>query len=293
MVPSQTPETPLRPIRRRRHRSSVAAAVALTSWLLISATGHVSPATARSCQTVTIGTGSVSPGSGTTSTNFRFTVPVSDRTGTAPSWVRVRVNGTSTDLAPGGSDWKGGVTFSGIRSLPPGTWGYAFSVRAGGTTCTSTSVEPAAVVVIAPTSAEPTAKRTARPTAGPTAKATPKPSRKPTKATPKPSGKPGASKTPRPAGSVAAEPTPGATVVVPSHPVVTPRPSPSSPPHPPGGGTAGAGSGDGGSGSAPGIDAAVAFGPVTDPLVAWLVSTFGGVLLLLFLMRRGMGDPTA
>jgi hypothetical protein len=239
MVASQTPETPLRRISRRRHRSSVAAAVALASWLMLSPTGSVETAAAK-------------------------------------------------------------------PPLPVGTGVYTFSVGADGTTCTWTTVLPAAVGVAAPASAKPTDKLTpeptanptagptARPTARPTAKVTPKPSRKPTKAMPKPSAKPIASKTPRPAHSVTVEPTPGETVVVPSRPVVTARPSPSSTPRPPGGGTAGSGSGEGGSGSTPGVDAAIgAFGMVTEPLVAWLLSTFGGVLLLLFLMQRGMSDPTA
>ena len=94
-----------------------------------SLTGFVSPALARTCGSLTIEDGTVSPGTGTPSTTFTFAVTVSDTDGNAPTWVRLRVRGTWSDLAPTGSDWTGGVVFTGTRSLPVGSWGYTFRAR--------------------------------------------------------------------------------------------------------------------------------------------------------------------
>ena len=96
------------------------------------------------------------PGTGTTATTYRFTVTVSDKSGTAPAWVRVRVNGTTSDLSAGGTNFKAGVDFSGTRTLPAGTWPYSFVVGiGGGTTCSFSGVDPATVVVTAPADPKP------------------------------------------------------------------------------------------------------------------------------------------
>ena len=75
-------------------------------------------------------------GAATPSTTFTFRLTVADKTGATPAWVRVQVNGSTSDLAGGGTNFKAGVVFSGTRSLPVGTWPYSFAVRSGGTTCT-------------------------------------------------------------------------------------------------------------------------------------------------------------
>ena len=118
--------------RRRDRRTWLVGALALAGWLTASLTGFASPALARTCGSITITGGTVSPGTGTPTTTFTFAVTVSDTTGTAPAWVRVRVHGTWSDLAPTGSDWTGGVLYTGTRELPVGSWGYVFRARTSG-----------------------------------------------------------------------------------------------------------------------------------------------------------------
>jgi hypothetical protein len=85
---------------------------------------------ASKCGTITIDQGSATPGSGTTSTNFLFSVHVMDISGKAPAWVRVDFpNGSYKDLTASGSDHAAGVIFSGARQLPVGTWSYTFTSR--------------------------------------------------------------------------------------------------------------------------------------------------------------------
>ena len=215
--------------RRHDRRTWLVGALALAGWLTASLTGFASPVVARTCGTLTITGGTVSPGTGSPSTTFTFSVTVSDTTGNAPAWVRVRVRGTWSDLAPTGSDWAGGVVFKGTRSLPAGSWGYTFRARSsGGINCDHTQVDPARVVVTAPPpptptptptptpaptptptpkpTAKPTAKPTPRPTARPTARATPKPTKKP-------AAKPTAKPTPKPTKKPAAKPTPASTAI--------------------------------------------------------------------------------
>ena len=140
---------------------SLVGALALTSWLAMPLVGFVAPVEAKSCATLNIRLGTVSPGTGTTATTFRFTVTVSDKSGAAPASVRVRVNGTTSNLSGGGTNFKAGVAFSGTRKLPAGTWPYSFVVGlGGGTTCSFSGVVPASVVVTAPP--KPTPKPTAQ-----------------------------------------------------------------------------------------------------------------------------------
>ena len=158
--------------------------MALTSWIALSLVGFASPVEAKSCATLTLGPGIVSPGSGPPSTTFTFSLTVADKTGATPAWVRLQVNGSSSDLATGGTNFKAGVVFSGTRTLPVGTWPYSFAVRSGGTTCTFTGAVPATVVVVAPPTPKPTPpprpSPRRNPTPKPTPKATPKPTPKPT-----------------------------------------------------------------------------------------------------------------
>jgi hypothetical protein len=109
------------PSPRYRIGRSLAGALALTSWLVLSSIGAATPVLARTCGTVTIENGTVTPGVGTTETTFTFSVRVSDTTGAAPSWVRVRVNGVWSPLEGTGTDYGAGVIYSGTRKLPAGT----------------------------------------------------------------------------------------------------------------------------------------------------------------------------
>ena len=281
---------------------SLFGAITLLSWFGVSLAGFASPVDAKPCPTLTLGPGLVSPGTGTVTTSYRFSVTVVDKSGTAPSWVRLRVNGTSIDLSPSGANFKAGVVFSGARTLPVGRWPYSFSVRSGGATCTFAGVVPAAVVVAAPKptpkpTAKPTPKPTARPTPKPTARPTPratakptaKPTPKPVKATPKPTPKPGSTKTPRPTATSTPTPASSPSAVAASvAPTSTPSASPT--PRPVTGGAAGGGSDGGGFDPQLTIDAPGLVAGVTNPLVAWLVTTVGGVLLFLFLVRRPRKD---
>src|SRR5438876_5455806 len=99
----------------------------------------VSEVLASKCGTITIDQGSATPGSGTTSTNFLFSVHVIETSGKAPAWVRVRFpNGSYKDLTASGSDYAAGVIFSGARQLPVGTWSYTFTIpMKNGKTCSA------------------------------------------------------------------------------------------------------------------------------------------------------------
>ena len=68
--------------------------MALASWIALSLVGFASPVEAKSCATLTLGPGIVSPGSGAPSTTFTFSLTVVDKTGATPAWVRVQVNGS-------------------------------------------------------------------------------------------------------------------------------------------------------------------------------------------------------
>jgi hypothetical protein len=277
---------------------SLVGAFALTSWLTASLAGFASPVDAKACPTLNIGPGTVSPGTGTTSATYTFTVTVADKTGTPPAWVRVVVNGAASNLTAGGTNFKAGVAFSGARRLPVGTWPYSFDVRTGGgNTCTFAGVAPAAVVVVPPPTPKPTAKPTPKPTPRPTAKPTPKPTAKPNpkpaKSTPKPTAKPGSTNSPRPTATatpeaaVTASPTasePGAT------PMPTPTASASPTPTSAAGGATGSGPSGGDLGMQLSLDVGGIFAGVTNPLVAWLMTSVGGVLLFLFLVRRPHSD---
>src|SRR5262245_9367595 len=93
--------------------------LSLVAALLVSVMGlGAGSALARTCGTLTIGNGAASPGSGTTATTFNFSVKVTDTTGAAPESVRLRINGTWTDLSPNGSEFAAGVTYTGSRKLP-------------------------------------------------------------------------------------------------------------------------------------------------------------------------------
>src|SRR6476646_8451921 len=103
---------------RHRFRNRFVGAFAVTTLVVASMAWFPATVAARTCGTLTINNGTVNPGSGTTSTQFTFTVKVADTSGAAPQWVRVNVNGTSTALTATGSNFVSGVTFSLKRTLP-------------------------------------------------------------------------------------------------------------------------------------------------------------------------------
>ncbi len=292
----------MRGIEQHRTRTSLGGALALTGWFALSLIGFASPVDAKSCATLTVGPGTASPGSGSPSTTFTFSITVADKTGATPTWVRLQINGTTSNLATGGTNIKAGVVYSGTRTLPVGTWPYSFAVRSGGTTCTFTGAAPATVVVVAPPTPKPTPPSTPKPTSQPTPKvtprptpkatpkATPRPSRKPGKATPKPTAKPTPTDSPRstdPASTGPATASPGAPSEPGSTPIPTPTPSPTRRP------LAGGGTGPGPDGGGFGdlnVDASGLIGDFTTPLVVWLMTTVGGVWFFLFLVRRPQRD---
>jgi Bacterial SH3 domain len=292
--------------RGRDRRTWLVGAFALAGLLTASLTGFASPALARTCGSLTITGGTVSPGTGSPTTTFTFAVTVSDTTGSPPTWVRVRVQGTWSDLAPTGSDWTGGVLFTGTRQLPVGSWGYVFRARtAGGITCDHTQVNPSRVVVTAPPppppptptptpkpTPTPTPKPTATPTPKPTATAVPRSTPKPTpKPTPKATVKPTPKPTPKPTKAPAKAPTKTKTAT--PRPVAAPA-SPSddaSPTESPSGalaGVVGAAGGGASGGPGPGGEESSVIMPMFGLLA--LTTAMCGIFLLVGRRRRRRDD---
>jgi uncharacterized membrane protein YgcG len=228
----------------------------------------VAPVEAASCSGAshkppTLTSGKATPGSGSTSTTFTFSVQYADKAGCKPSSVVLLISGLSSKtMSTSGTNYQTGVVFTTTRQLPAGLWSYSFravsGTGAGQRTTTLTSVTPGSVSVIAPTP-KPTPTPTPKPTPVPTPKPTPKPTPAPTPApTPRPT--PGA--TPAPTPKPTAAPTPGPTPSPPGTPGPTPTTKPSKSPgstgggsggtigsHPPSGG--GSGSGSSGTGGSP------------------------------------------
>jgi uncharacterized membrane protein YgcG len=223
----------------------------------------VSPVDAASCSgashKTTLSSGKATPGSGSTSTTFTFTVQYADTAGCKPSSVVLLIPGLSSKaMTTSGTSFRTGVVFRVTRQLPAGLWSYSFQAvsgtGAGQRTVTLTSVTPGSVSVIAPT---PT------PTPTPTPKPTPKPTPVPTpQPTPAPTPRPTPGATPAPTPRPTAAPTPGPTPSPPGTPAPTATAKPSKSPgssgggggsttgsHPPSGGSGGASGGGSGSGS--------------------------------------------
>ena len=306
-----------RPAPSFRHRTgrTLVGAVALSGWLLASLIGSATPVLARTCGTITIKQGTVSPATGTTQTNFTFSVLVSDSTGAAPQWVRVRVNGVWTGLSGSGTDYVAGVVFSGAQKLPAGTWPYSFrTLSSAGTTCDHTLVNPTSVTVGAAPTPTPTPVPTPTPTPKPTPVPTPKPTPKPTpvptpKPTPKPTPVPTPTRAPTPtptakSGGATAQPdssaTPKPTATSRSRPTSVPAaqdtpvptPSPTAIAAVAGGGTTGTGSGGGAPGPGISIDLSAIRVPVPAPFLVWFITSLGGVLIFLMLVRRSSRDDS-
>lgn len=146
--------------------------------------------------------GGVSPGSGTTNTQFDFTVTYTDNGSCAPDRIVVVIGGVGTyPLSPGSGTLQAGRAFGRSLKLPAGSWHYRFEALSGSGVgqrdVKLTKVDPPVVVVTAPTP-----KPTPRPLPRPTADPTPSPTATPgTTASPAPTHPPGASQGPSPAAA--------------------------------------------------------------------------------------------
>jgi len=147
----------------------------------------------------TLSSGGASPGSGTTSTQFTFSVTYTDSKNCPPTSITVTIAGVGTfGLGATSTTYSAGVVFRTSRTVPAGSHAYSFAASSGSgggmENPTLTSVSPATVVVSSPTpppTPPPTPKPTPKPTPRATPRATPKPTPKPTpKATPRATPKP-------------------------------------------------------------------------------------------------------
>ena len=186
-----------------------AMSIAMAASLFALVPMFVVPALAVSCKAHgSLTNGSVSPGSGTTSTAFRFQVTYQDDEGQTPQrvWATFAGGADITDLS-GTGDIATGVVYSGTSALPAGNWTIKF-LRAlpHGTSRPCTNYSVGITVMTAPPTPTPTPKPavTPKPTPKPTAKATPQPTVRP-RATPKPTVKPRA--TPKPTAKATAKPS--------------------------------------------------------------------------------------
>jgi hypothetical protein len=251
---------------------SLAAAIALAAWFGPSPNPFApGPALAASCANkshkLTLTNGTVSRGSGTTATSFRFSVRYTDNANCKPTQVSVTIPGVGLyPLTASGSAYTGGVTFSVSRRLPVGTWTYSFTAQSGSGSgsrlVTLRSVSPSRVVVTAATA---TPAPAPKPTAKPTAK--PKP--------PKPGVTPPSGRPVTPDGSARPDGSGGPT-------------------RDESGGFFGPGPADGGSDGGGGFGLPPVFhAPAAAGFATWLFTTGGGLLLFAFLMRRQRYQPRA
>jgi hypothetical protein len=128
----------------------------------------------------------VSPRSGTPTTTITFTVDYRNREGSAPSYVRVVIDGTAHAMTgDGGTNWKKGVTHQFTTKLAAGVHEIRF--EASDTRKFSDATDGGAVTITIPTP-KPTPEPTPKPTPTPTP--TPKPTPRPTP-TPAPTSTPG------------------------------------------------------------------------------------------------------
>lgn len=125
--------------------------------------------------------GTAAPGSGTTSTDFSFTVVYADSGGCTPDQIVVAIPGLGEfNLSHRKGDLETGATFARDMNLPAGNWAYRFEATSGNGpgrhTETLTNVDPPKVRVTAPRPP---------PTPDPP-KPTPAPTKEPNPATPRP-----------------------------------------------------------------------------------------------------------
>jgi hypothetical protein len=224
--------------------------------------------------------GTVSPGTGTTATSFRFSVRYKDTGGCPPTSISVVIPGVGTfSLRGSGTSYASGVTFSTSRTLPVGRWAYRFTASsgsgAGAKSVTLSSVSPSAVIVTSasppPTpkpSPKPTPKPTSKPTSGPTPRSTPAPTRKPTStpatSSPTPHGSPTSGPTPTGSATAAISNGSGGTNGPPLGPPLGP-PRPTVPSQ---------------------ISGQSPYGNILVPVAGWVTTTMLGIVLYAMLVRR-------
>ena len=72
---------------------------------------------------------SVDPRTGSTTTQFTLRVTYRSNQSVPPEYVRVVVGSTTYEMTGAGTDWKGGVVFTVVTSLPAGAMGVVFQAR--------------------------------------------------------------------------------------------------------------------------------------------------------------------
>jgi hypothetical protein len=281
--------------RHRRSRRIAGLVIAALGLLVSPFPGGPGPAHAASCNgqshTLALQRGTVTPGSGSTSTSFRFSVEYLDNAGCPPTTIVLAVSGVGTfPLAWIATAADGAAIYGVARRLPAGRWAYTFSATSGegsGTASVSLPGSPTPVVVTAPT---PTPTATARPTSPPAVRPTPRPTGS-AKATPRPS------RSAVPGPTTSASPTSSPVVTASVRPTPGDQPSTSSS-APPVTGVARSGDdrwGGGGRGgsSEPGqpFDPAAAVAdllgaPIVPVVGGWLAASLVGCLVILFVLRR-------
>ncbi len=207
----------------------------ITSTLAIAfaLVGFAVPASAAVCATSTnrsLDECAVSPGSGTTTTTFTFSVLYRDKLGRPGPHVWVRIDGASHDMTPSGPvDLVNGTRYVYPTKLSSGDHQFRFATQIDGSSIIRSEWVALSVSNPPPPTPSPTPKPTPKATPKPTPKATPKPTPKPTpRATPKPTPRPTPRHTPRP--TVKPQPKPQATPK--PRPRATPKPSPTRRPSP-------------------------------------------------------------
>ena len=207
----------------------------ITSTLAIAfaLVGFAAPASAAVCATSTnrsLDECAVSPGSGTTTTTFTFSVLYRDKLGRPGPHVWVRIDGASHDMTPSGPvDLVNGTRYVYPTKLSSGDHQFRFATQIDGSSIIRSEWVALSVSNPPPPTPSPTPKPTPKATPKPTPKATPKPTPKPTpRATPKPTPRPTPRHTPRP--TVKPQPKPQATPK--PRPRATPKPSPTRRPSP-------------------------------------------------------------
>lgn len=144
---------------------------------------------------------SVDPRTGSTTTQFTLRVTYRSNQNAPPEYVRVVVGSTTYEMTGAGTDWKGGVVFTMVTSLPAGAMGVVFQAR---------DVEKfvdeadggAVTITPAPTPA---------PTSTPVPTPTPTPTPSPPTPTPVPTPTPTPTPTPSPPATAPVSPLTGGT----------------------------------------------------------------------------------
>ena len=133
--------------------------LAVIAVLLSVATLAPGRAVAAGCtgksHSMTLTGGTVAPNSGTTSTDFSFTVVYADNAGCPPDRIVVAIPGVGEfNLSHRKGDLESGATFGRRMNLPAGNWAYRFEATSGKGpglhTETLTNVVPTKVRVTAP-----------------------------------------------------------------------------------------------------------------------------------------------